>query len=121
LLDNVVRAPVCGDGILATFDGPGRGIRCAATLRDELERMGLSIRSGLHAGELERRDGDVGGHAVYLAARVMAAADAGEVLVSRTVRDLVAGSDLGFEDRGSHALKGIGDSELFALGATPEP
>ena len=104
-----------GDGILATFDGPGRGIRCAATLRDELGRMGLSIRSGLHAGELERRDGDIGGHAVSLAARVMAAADAGEVFVSRTVRDLVVGSDLGFEDRGSHPLKGIGDWELFAL------
>lgn len=86
--------------------------------------MGLSIRSGLHAGELERRDGDVGGHAVYLAARVMAAADAGEVFVSRTVRDLVVGSDLSFEDRGSHALKGIGDWELFALAErrrTPEP
>lgn len=109
-----------GDGILATFDGPGRGVLCAATLRDELGRMGLPIRSGLHAGELERRNGDIGGHAVHLAARVMAAADTGEVLVSRTVRDLVVGSELAFEDRGSHALKGVGDQELFALGVTPD-
>jgi class 3 adenylate cyclase len=104
-----------GDGILATFDGPGRGIRCAAALRDELRGIGLQIRAGLHTGEVELRDGDVGGIAVHLAARVMATAGSGEIFTSRTVRDLVAGSDIAVEDRGPHVLKGIeGTWQLFA-------
>jgi class 3 adenylate cyclase len=108
-----------GDGILATFDGPGRGIRCAAALRDELGGIGLQIRAGLHTGEVELRDGDVGGIAVHLAARVMAAAGSGEILVSRTVRDLVVGSDIAVEDHGPHALRGIeGSWQLFAVTGT---
>jgi class 3 adenylate cyclase len=78
-----------GDGLLATFDGPGRGIRCAAALRDELVGIGVQLRVGLHTGEVELRDGDVGGIAVHIAARVMAAAGPGEILTSRTVRDLI--------------------------------
>jgi class 3 adenylate cyclase len=105
-----------GDGILATFDGPGRGIGCAATLRDELAGIGLHIRSGLHTGEVELRGDDVGGIAVHIAARVMAAAGSGEILVSRTVRDLVVGSDLVLEDRGARPLKGVeGTWELFTV------
>jgi class 3 adenylate cyclase len=105
-----------GDGILATFDGPGRGIRCAAALRDELRSIGLQIRVGLHTGEVELRDGDVGGVAVHIAARVMAAASPGEVVTSRTVRDLIFGSDIAVEDRGEHTLKGIdGRWQLFAV------
>jgi class 3 adenylate cyclase len=105
-----------GDGILATFDGPGRGIRCAAALRDELGGIGLQIRAGLHAGEVELRDHDVGGIAVHIAARVMALAGSGEILTSRTVRDLVAGANITVEDRGPHALKGIEDTwQLFAV------
>ena len=105
-----------GDGILASFDGPGRGIRCAAALRDELGGIGLQIRVGLHTGEVELRDADVGGIAVHLAARVMAAAGPGEILTSRTVRDLVVGSDITLEDRGPHALRGIeGSWQLFAV------
>jgi class 3 adenylate cyclase len=105
-----------GDGILAIFDGPGRGIRCAAALRDELRGIGLQIRAGLHTGEVELRDGDVGGIAVHLAARVMAAAGSGEIFTSRTVRDLIAGANITVEDRGPHALKGIEDAwQLFAV------
>jgi class 3 adenylate cyclase len=104
-----------GDGILATFDGPGRAVRCAATLRDELGGIDLQIRAGLHTGEIEQRDGDVGGIAVHIAARVMAAADPGEILASRTVHDLVVGSDIAMDDRGSRPLKGIqGTWQLFA-------
>lgn len=79
-----------GDGILATFDGPGRAIHSAAALREDLAGIGFQIRVGLHTGEVELRDNDVGGLAVHIAARVMAAASPGEILVSRTVRDLVA-------------------------------
>jgi class 3 adenylate cyclase len=105
-----------GDGILATFDSPGAAIRCASALRDRLQEVGVEIRAGLHTGEVQPRGADVGGIAVHVAARVMAAAGAGEVLVSRTVRDLVAGSDVAMEDRGSHALKGIGGEwQLFAI------
>jgi class 3 adenylate cyclase len=105
-----------GDGILATFDGPGRGIGCAAALRDELRAIGLQVRAGLHTGEVELRDGDVGGIAVHIAARVTAAARSGEILTSRTVRDLVAGAGIKVEDRGAHALKGIeGSWQLFAV------
>jgi class 3 adenylate cyclase len=105
-----------GDGILATFDGPGRGIGCAAALRDQLAGIGLHIRSGLHTGEVELRGDDVGGIAVHIAARVMAAAGSGEILTSRTVRDLIVGSDVSLEDRGGHPLKGVeGTWELFAV------
>jgi class 3 adenylate cyclase len=105
-----------GDGILATFDGPGRAIRCAAALRDELTGLGLRMRAGLHTGEVELRDGDVGGIAVHIAARVMGAAEAGEILTSRTVRDLVVGSSTVLEDRSTQPLRGVeGTWQLFAL------
>jgi class 3 adenylate cyclase len=107
-----------GDGILALFDRPGRGIRCATALRDRLRASGVEIRAGVHTGEVQLRDDDVGGIAVHFAARVMAAAGPGEVLVSATVHDLVAGSDHVLEDRGAHALKGIaGEWRLFAVRA----
>jgi class 3 adenylate cyclase len=106
-----------GDGILATFDGPGRAICCAAALRDELAGIGLQIRAGLHTGEVELRDDDDdGGIGVHIAARVVAAAPPGEIFTSRTVRDLVVGSDIAAEDRGPHTLKGIdGTWQLFAI------
>jgi class 3 adenylate cyclase len=104
------------DGILATFDSPGAAIGCAIDLRGRLQELGIEIRAGVHTGEVQPRGADVGGIAVHVSARVMGAAGAGEVLVSRTVRDLVAGSDVQFEDRGSHALKGIsGEWQLFAV------
>ena len=108
-----------GDGLLATFDGPGRAIACASALRDQLADIDLPIRAGLHAGEVELRDGDdVGGIAVHIAARIMAEAGPGEVVVSRTVRDLVAGSDHRLEDRGTRQLRGVeGDWQLFAVPA----
>jgi class 3 adenylate cyclase len=105
-----------GDGILATFDGPGRAIRCAAALSDELAGIGIQLRAGLHTGEVELRDRDVGGIAVHIAARVMAAAGPGEILTSRTVRDLVVGSDITLNDRGPQPLKGVeGAWQLFTL------
>jgi class 3 adenylate cyclase len=107
-----------GDGILALFDRPGRAIRCATALRDRLRGGGVEIRAGVHTGEVQLRGDDVGGIAVHFAARVMAAAAPGEVLVSGTVHDLVAGSDYVLEDRGAHALKGIaGEWRLFAVRA----
>jgi class 3 adenylate cyclase len=105
-----------GDGILATFDGPGRAIRCAAALRNELHGIGLQIRAGLHTGEVELRDGDVGGIAVHIAARVMGTAGPDEILTSGTVRDLVVGSNTVLEDRGTQPLKGVeGTWRLFTL------
>jgi class 3 adenylate cyclase len=105
-----------GDGILATFDGPGRGIGCAAALRDQVRGIGLQLREGLHTGEVELRNGDVGGVAVHIAARVMDAARPGEILASRTVRDLVVGSDVVLEDRGTQRLKGVeGRWQLYAV------
>lgn len=98
-----------GDGMLATFDGPARAIRCAWHIRDELARSGLDVRSGLHAGEVTRRGTDVAGIAVHIGARVSALAAPGEVLATRTVRDLVAGSGIVFEERGEHELKGVPD------------
>ena len=104
-----------GDGILATFDGPGRAIRCAAALRDELAGIGVQIRAGLHTGEVELRGGDVGGIAVHIAARVMAATQPGDILASRTVRDLVVGSDITMVDHGTQPLKGVeGTWQLFS-------
>lgn len=106
-----------GDGVLGTLDGPGRAIRAALDLRREMSRLDLPIRSGIHTGEIELRDDDVGGIAVHIAARVMAQAEPGETLVSSTVRDLVAGSDITFVDRGAHSLKGIeGMWQLYAVG-----
>jgi class 3 adenylate cyclase len=106
-----------GDAILALFDRPTRGIRCATGLRDQLHAMGLHIRAGLHIGEVERQGGDVRGIAVHIAARVMASARQDEILTSRTVRDLVVGSDIVLDDRGTHCLKGIQDRwQLFAVG-----
>jgi class 3 adenylate cyclase/DNA-binding SARP family transcriptional activator len=107
-----------GDGFLATFDGPARAIRCAAAIRDALLGLGLELRAGLHTGEVEVVDDDVHGIAVAIAARVAAIAAPGEVIVSRTVRDLVAGSGIEFEDRGTHDLKGVADDwQLYALAA----
>lgn len=105
-----------GDGFLARFDGPARAIRCAIAIRDVLRSLGLEMRAGVHTGEVELRDDDISGIAVHVAARVAAAAEAGEVLVSRIVVDLVAGSGLGFADRGEHILKGVaGEWGLFAV------
>jgi class 3 adenylate cyclase/pimeloyl-ACP methyl ester carboxylesterase len=105
-----------GDGLFATFDGPARAIRCTLALRDGLRGMGVEIRSGLHCGEIERRGPDVSGLAVHIAARVQAVARPGEVLVTRTVKDLVAGSQIAFVDRGAHGLKGVPDEwQLFAV------
>jgi class 3 adenylate cyclase len=105
-----------GDGILATFDGPGRGIGCAAALRDQVRGIGLQLREGLHTGEVELRNDDVGGVAVHIAARVMDAARPGEILASRTVRDLVVGSDVVLEDRGTRQLRGVdGRWQLYAV------
>jgi len=89
--------------------GPARAVRCAFALRDRLRTLGLEIRAGLHTGEVERRGEGLAGIGVHIAARVLALAGAGEVLVSRTVRDLVTGSGLSFVDRGTHALKGVPD------------
>ena len=105
-----------GDGVLATFDGPARAVRCARALLDAVTSLGLESRAGLHAGEVEVRGKDIGGIAVHIGQRVSALARPGEVLVSRTVTDLVAGSDLQFEDRGEYELKGIpGSWKLFAV------
>ena len=105
-----------GDGLLATFDGPARGIRCACAISDSASQLGLPIRAGLHTGECETMGEDIGGIAVHIGARVAAKATAGEVLVSSTVKDLVAGSGLEFEERGSHRLKGVPDEwRLFAV------
>jgi len=104
-----------GDGILATFDGPGRAVRCALAFGAAAQQMGLPLRAGLHTGEIEVRGQDVGGIAVHAAARVMAQCGANEVLVSRVVTDLVAGAGLKFTERGAFDLKGIpGQWELFA-------
>ena len=99
-----------GDGFLATFDGPGRAIRCAQAILASSERLGIQVRAGLHTGEVEVMGDDIGGIAVHIAARVSAHAGPGEVLVSRTVKDLVAGSGIQFSDRGVHTLKGIPDT-----------
>jgi class 3 adenylate cyclase/predicted alpha/beta hydrolase len=104
-----------GDGFIATFDGPARAIRCACSIRDKVRRLGLEIRAGVHTGEIELAGKDIGGVAVHIGARVGAVAKPNEVLVSSTVKDLVAGSGIDFADRGAQALKGIpGEWRLFA-------
>jgi class 3 adenylate cyclase/pimeloyl-ACP methyl ester carboxylesterase len=107
-----------GDGILATFDGPGRAVRCALAFGAAAKQIGLPLRAGLHTGEIEMRGRDIGGIAVHAAARVMAQSQSSEVLVSRVVTDLVAGAGLKFSERGTHELKGLpGRWELFAASA----
>jgi class 3 adenylate cyclase len=107
-----------GDGVFATFEGPGRAIRCACEIGRELRRLGLEIRTGIHTGECELDADRVSGIAVHIGARIAALAAPGEVLVSSTVKDLVAGSDLRFRERGSVELKGIeGEWRLHALRA----
>jgi class 3 adenylate cyclase len=105
-----------GDGVLATFDGPARAVRCAVAIRHGVSELGLELRAGLHTGEIELQTDDIAGLAVHVGARISALADAGEILVSSTVKDLVVGSGLEFEDRGSRVLKGVpGEWRVFAL------
>jgi class 3 adenylate cyclase/pimeloyl-ACP methyl ester carboxylesterase len=105
-----------GDGFLAMFDGPQRAIRCAMAIRDAVQTLGIEVRAGLHTGECEIRGDDIGGIAVHIGARVSALAGPNDVLVSSTLRDLVIGSGLEFEERGTHELKGVpGEWRLFAV------
>jgi class 3 adenylate cyclase len=105
-----------GDGVLATFDAPARGLHCAKTLRAALSHAGIAIRVGVHTGEVELRGDDVAGIGVHIAARVAALAGSGELLASRTVKDLVAGSGYTFASRGVHSLKGVPERwELLAV------
>jgi class 3 adenylate cyclase len=105
-----------GDGFLATFDGPARAIRCAASVAEAMDSLGIQVRAGLHTGELEVIDGDLGGMAVHIAARVLDRASPSEVLVSGTVKDLVVGSGIEFDDRGAHELRGVpGEWRLYAV------
>jgi len=98
-----------GDGVLATFDGPVRAVRCALTLSREVVAVGINVRVGVHIGEVQMMDDEIGGLAVHIGARVMDVAGVGEVLVSSTVKDIIAGASIRFEDRGMHALKGVPD------------
>jgi class 3 adenylate cyclase len=108
-----------GDGFLAMFDGPQRAIRCAMAIRDAVRALGIQVRAGLHTGECEVRGDDIGGIGVHIGARVSALAGPNDVLVSSTLRDLVIGSGLEFDDRGVHELKGVpGEWRLFAVAAT---
>lgn len=105
-----------GDGFFAAFDGPARAVRCAQAILEAVKPTGLEIRAGVHTGEVETIDGKVGGIAVSIGARVAAVAGPGEILVSGTVKDLVAGSGLLFKDRGTHELKGVpGEWRLYAV------
>lgn len=105
-----------GDGMLATFDGPARGVRCAQAICEQVGPLGIAVRAGLHTGEVELRGDDIGGIAVHIGQRVSSLAGPGEVLVSRTVRDLVTGSGLEFSDRGEQHLKGVpGTWTVYAL------
>jgi class 3 adenylate cyclase len=105
-----------GDGFLATFDGPQRAIRCAMSIRDAVQALGIEVRAGLHTGECQVRGDDIGGIGVHIGARVSALAGPNDVLVSSTLRDLVIGSGLEFDDRGDHELKGVpGQWRLFAV------
>jgi pimeloyl-ACP methyl ester carboxylesterase len=106
-----------GDGFVATFDGPARAVRCACAIRDALRPLGLELRAGAHTGEIELAGEDIAGIGVHIAARIASAASSGEVLVSSTVKDLVAGSGLTFDDRGAHALAGVPEAwHLYAAG-----
>jgi class 3 adenylate cyclase len=104
-----------GDGFFATFDGPARAIRCAQAVIEAVRPLGIEVRAGIHTGECELHEGKVAGVALAIGARICAAAGAGEVLVSRTVKDLVAGSGIDFDERGRHELKGVGQRELHAV------
>ena len=105
-----------GDGFMASFDGPARAIRCAEAIVGEVRELGVDVRAGVHTGECELMGEKLGGIAVHIAARVASTANAGEVLVSQTVKDLVAGSGAEFEDRGVHELKGVPDQwRLFGV------
>jgi pimeloyl-ACP methyl ester carboxylesterase len=111
-----IEVDTAGDGFFASFDGPARGIRCATAIVQSVKELGLEVRAGLHTGECEIVDGKVAGIAVHTGARVASQAQAGEVLVSSTVKDLVAGSGIAFSDRGAHELKGVpGEWQLFAV------
>ena len=104
-----------GDGFLATFDGPARAIQCAQEIGRRVQPLGIEVRAGIHTGEVERIGDDIAGIAVHIASRISAMASGGEVLTSSTVRDLVAGSGLSFEDRGTHQLRGVpGDWQILA-------
>jgi len=106
-----------GDGFLASFDGPARTVRAGCSIAESVRRLGIEVRAGVHTGECEVMGDKLGGIAVHIGARVAALAHGSEVLVSSTVKDLVAGSGLRFEDRGTHALKGVpGEWHLFAVG-----
>jgi class 3 adenylate cyclase len=122
--DNLIRAEVdrfrgrvvkfTGDGVLATFDGPARAIHCACAIRDAVHALGLEVRAGLHTGEIELQEHDVSGIAVHIGQRVASLAAPQQVLVSRTVADLLAGSDITFQDHGEYELKGVpGTWRLF--------
>jgi class 3 adenylate cyclase len=105
-----------GDGLLATFDGPSAGIAAARAIRDSVEAFDVEIRAGVHTGEVEIRASDVGGIGVHIGARIAALAGPGEILVSRTVKDLVTGSGIALQDRGTHSLKGVPDAwQVFAV------
>jgi class 3 adenylate cyclase len=105
-----------GDGFLALFDAPARAIRCAGAIREAMRAEGVDVRIGLHAGEVELRGDDVGGIAVHIGSRVLDAGDPGDIVASSTVKDLVAGSGIGFADRGVHELKGVPDRwRLFTV------
>jgi class 3 adenylate cyclase len=107
---------IVGDAFVATFDGPARAVRCACSIRDNVAQLNVQIRAGVHTGEVDITDHDIGGIAVHIAARVVAAAQPGEVLVSSTVKDLSAGSGINFTERGAYALKGVPDKwRLFAV------
>jgi class 3 adenylate cyclase len=110
-----VEIDTAGDGFLATFDGPARAIRCALSIRDVVGTVGLEVRAGLHTGECEQLGSKLAGIAVHTGARVAALAGPGDVLVSATVRDLVSGSAIEFDDRGEHELKGVGTRRIFAV------
>ena len=117
-----VEVKTTGDGFLASFDGPARAVSCARAIADGVRDLGIEIRAGCHTGEVEVLAGDLGGIAVHIGARVAALAGAGEVLVSSTVKDLVVGSGLAFEDRGVHELKGVPDAwHLYAVTRSGEP
>lgn len=113
-----VEIDTAGDGVFASFDGPARAVSCASAIRDAASEFGVEVRAGLHVGEVETIAGKIGGVTVHVAARVAAAAAPGEVLVSRTIRDLVAGSGIRFEDRGTHSLKGLPEAWMLFRAVT---